>query len=585
MGDRYETGAAASCPGMQLPPRRAARVAAICMLACFATTAWPSAAAVAAASHWTGVQSGPSAQPDAREYSVRANDTLWGIAQRTNSTVRLIARANHITPPWIILPGEHLHVPRTGALESPDSPVPLHQIPVAHKGNARSEALPMLGGWPKPSWPNMTTVFLSIAALSVTGILVALGMTTLRGMLYAWARPGRLEQARQHGTPDIPSRASVAQPRRYSLIVPARHEEKVLGATLAGLAALEYADYEILAVIGHDDPGTRAVAEAAAARHPDKIRIIIDHNWPKNKPKALNAALPHCTGEVVGVFDAEDVVARDLLNAIEAQFHAASADIVQGGVHLVNFWSSWWTPHNVLEYYFWFRSRLLWHAGQQFIPLGGNTVFINRERLTRAGGWDESCLAEDCELGVRLSVAGAVTAVAYDPDLVTREETPVSLSALLRQRTRWSQGYLQVLRKQDWRDLHSRRERARAWYILAQPVLYAFTGLAIPLSIASFILLNLPVAVVLVTFIPAILVLITAAIQMAGLHEVSRGSPRRVRLLGFARLAIGLPFYQALLAYPAVRAVTRELKGRREWEKTAHTGAHLQGPAVQEAGS
>ena len=46
--------------------------------------------------------------------------------------------------------------------------------------------------------------------------------------------------------------------------------------------------------------------------------------------------------------------------------------------------------------------------------------------------------------------------VAYDPMLVTREETPGTLWALLKQRTRWSQGFLQVLRKGEWRRLPRR---------------------------------------------------------------------------------------------------------------------------------
>jgi glycosyltransferase XagB len=70
---------------------------------------------------------------------------------------------------------------------------------------------------------------------------------------------------------------------------------------------------------------------------------------------------------------------------------------------------------NCLEYYFWFRSRLHFHAQARFIPLGGNTVFIRTEVLRDADGRDAACLAEDCELGVRLSVAGALVAVAYDP--------------------------------------------------------------------------------------------------------------------------------------------------------------------------
>ena len=127
-------------------------------------------------------------------------------------------------------------------------------------------------------------------------------------------------------------------------------------------------------MVGDDDPDTRAVAEKAAARHPDRIRVLVDESQPKNKPKALNTALAVCTGTVTAVFDAEDEVHPGLLRHVDARFYDTDADVVQGGVQLMNYHSSWYSLRNVLEYYFWFRSRLHFQARQRFIPLGGNTV-------------------------------------------------------------------------------------------------------------------------------------------------------------------------------------------------------------------
>ena len=241
-------------------------------------------------------------------------------------------------------------------------------------------------------------------------------------------------------------------------------------------------------MVGDDDPETRSVAEQAAARHPDRIRVLVDASQPKNKPKALNTALAACTGTVTAVFDAEDEVHPELLRHVDARFCDTGADVVQGGVQLMNYHSSWYSLRNVLEYYFWFRSRLHFHAQQRFIPLGGNTVFIRTDRLREVGGWDPECLAEDCEIGVRLSSRGAKVAVAYDPDLVTREKTPGSVRELFKQRTRWNQGFLQVLRKGEWRRLPTVRQRLLARYTLAMPFLQAFTGVLIAVSLATMIL-------------------------------------------------------------------------------------------------
>jgi cellulose synthase/poly-beta-1,6-N-acetylglucosamine synthase-like glycosyltransferase/putative flippase GtrA len=410
-------------------------------------------------------------------------------------------------------------------------------------------------------------LLLGLVSLVLTGI----AGTTLWWMLHAWRTPQTLAATGFSG--------AAANPRRsFSLIVPARHEQAVLGATLSRLAAIDHPAFEVLVVVGDDDPETSAVAQRAARRHPDRIRVVIDTCWPKNKPKALNAAVPACRGDVVGVFDAEDEVHPQLLRHVDARFTETGADVVQGGVQLMNYHSNWYSVRNVLEYYFWFRSRLHFHAAQRFIPLGGNTVFIRTDLLRQAGGWDPDCLAEDCELGVRLSSAGAKVAVAYDPELVTREETPATLGAFLKQRTRWNQGFLQVLRKGEWRRLPTTRQRLLARYTLAMPFLQAFIGLIIPLSFATTLFAKVPVLAALISFVPLVPVLAVLVMEAVALGELCRNYGFRVRLRDYLRLVLGTLPYHALLSLAAVRAVARELRGNRSWEKTAHVGAHRTDP-------
>jgi glycosyltransferase XagB len=404
-------------------------------------------------------------------------------------------------------------------------------------------------------------------------VLTLIGGTTLWWMLHAWRTPESLDET---GFP-----GPTAEPQlSFSLLVPARHEQAVLGATLARLAASDHPAFEILVVVGHDDPATAAVAERAAHRHPGLIRVLVDTNRRKNKPKALNTALPACRGDVVGVIDAEDEVHPQLLRHVDARFTDTRAEVVQGGVQLMNYHSNWYSVRNVLEYYFWFRSRLHFHARKRFIPLGGNTVFVRTDVLRRVGGWDPECLAEDCELGIRLSSLGATVAVAYDPELVTREETPGSVRELFKQRTRWNQGFLQVLRKGEWRRLPTRRQRLLARYTLAMPFLQAFIGLLIPVSLAATVLAKAPVLAALVSFVPLVPVLGVLATEAVGLGDFCRNYGLRARWRDYLRLVLGTLPYHTLLAFAAIRAVARELRGNRSWEKTAHVGAHRTEPAA-----
>ncbi len=307
------------------------------------------------------------------------------------------------------------------------------------------------------------------------------------------------------------------------------------------------------------------------------MRVVVDEHKVKNKPKALNTALPHCRGDVVGVFDAEDDVAVDLLRNIDTLFRARHADVVQGGVQLMNFRSSWWSMRNVLEYFFWFASRLHFHARNRFIPLGGNTVFVRRDLLQFVGGWDEECLAEDCELGIRLSALGARTVVAYAAELATQEETPPDLKGLIRQRTRWNQGYLQVLRKGEWKVLPSRSERLLARYLLAMPFAQAFSGVMVPISAADDAAAARPRPVRDADADPA---------RPAHRHRRDRGArAARVRPHVRAEGAAARPRVPRARApcpirscWPSRRCAPslRESRGQRGWEKTEHVGAHLE---------
>ena len=412
-------------------------------------------------------------------------------------------------------------------------------------------------------------LFLYLLYIGVSLLLGGMAATTLVWMMDAWRTPESPVERGMKGVDSDPAHS-------FSLIVPARHEEAVLEATLSRLVSGDHPDFEVLVVVGADDEATCEVAERVAERHPEMVKVIVDHNWPKNKPKALNTALAYCTGTVTGVFDAEDIVHPALLRRIDQTFQRTNADVVQAGVQLMNFRSSWLTVRNVLEYYFWFRSRLHVHARQGFIPLGGNTVFVRTKILQAVSGWDPECLAEDCELGVRLSSLGAHTVVVYEPEMVTREECPPTLRAFARQRTRWSQGYLQTLARGYWRRL-PRRQRALGAYILAMPYLMALAWLMIPVALATALALKAPVPITLISFLPALPILSILAMEVAGLGQFCRLYGERARARDYARLVVGLPLYQAVLAFASARAVVREARGDRGWEKTAHEGLHLAG--------
>ncbi|OLE25763.1 MAG: hypothetical protein AUG49_09960 [Catenulispora sp. 13_1_20CM_3_70_7] len=69
--------------------------------------------------------------------------------------------------------------------------------------------------------------------------------------------------------------------------------------------------------------------------------------------------------------------------------------------------------------------------------------------------------------------------------------------------------------------------------------------------------------------------LATFLFEAVGLHDFGRQYQLPVKPRHYAKLIIGGPFYQLILAWAALRAVWREARGRKDWELTKHVGAHL----------
>jgi cellulose synthase/poly-beta-1,6-N-acetylglucosamine synthase-like glycosyltransferase/putative flippase GtrA len=400
--------------------------------------------------------------------------------------------------------------------------------------------------------------------------LFAQSLFSLSMMLYTWERPERLAASAgpQHFLP----------PRRsFSVLLPARHEEAVIRQTIHSVWAANYPKHllEVVVICHADDAGTIAEARRAiAAIGSPRIRVETFEGGPINKPRGLNVGLRSTSNQVVTIFDAEDDIHPELFNTVNTVMVEEEVDVVQAGVQLMNFRDRWFSVHNCLEYFFWFKSRLHFHAAAGMIPLGGNTVFVKRGLLERLGGWDESCLTEDAEIGLRLSALGERIRVVYDAQRVTREESPATIEQLIKQRTRWCQGFLQVLRKGAWRDLPHLGQRLLAVYTLAYPLLQAALLLLWPLMLPVALWLELPLLVTIAAFLPLYVLLLQFVITAVGARLFTREYGFRLPILMPAAMAITFLPYQWLLGLSALRAVYRELRREHGWEKTAHTGAH-----------
>jgi glycosyltransferase XagB len=412
--------------------------------------------------------------------------------------------------------------------------------------------------------------FLEVLFLLITALMTAQAAFNIRLRLFIWETP---EHARLNRAPTV-----YRDPRlSFTILLPARHEENVYRETIQKIYDLNYPKelMQIIAICREDDPGTIAEALAKIKElHDPNVQLLIFNDKPINKPHGLNLALQTAHGDVVTIFDAEDEPHPDILNIINTTMLDEDVDVVQSGVQLMNHNTRWFCFLNVLEYYFWFKSSMHFFARVGMIPLGGNTVFVRRELLEQLGGWDDHCLTEDADLGIRLSLAHARMRIIYDDEYVTREETPHTITQFVRQRTRWNQGFIQILCKGEWIKLEKFSQRLLAFYVLILPEVQALFALMIPVSLGMFFFVKFPLMLAMFTFLPLYCLILAVFIDVAGLHEFLKAHNRRWSWREAIITALAFFPYQWILGIGALRAVYRHVRGTSNWEKTAHLGQH-----------
>jgi cellulose synthase/poly-beta-1,6-N-acetylglucosamine synthase-like glycosyltransferase len=227
-----------------------------------------------------------------------------------------------------------------------------------------------------------------------------------------------------------------------TMLVPLYNETAIADHLLARLSALDYPRelLDICLVLEADDQTTRATLGRTTL--PCGIRaIIVPTGGIKTKPRALNYALDFARGDIIGVWDAEDAPAADQLHKVAISFANAPPDVacLQGKLDYYNASANWLTRCFTIEYASWFRVILpgLQRLGLA-LPLGGTTLFFQRDVLHKLGGWDAHNVTEDADLGIRLARHGYRTHLI---DTVTEEEANGRAWPWVKQRSRWLKGY------------------------------------------------------------------------------------------------------------------------------------------------
>lgn len=299
--------------------------------------------------------------------------------------------------------------------------------------------------------PDVAVLALLVPAL---GFMAAILLTqTLEFAELFWAGSLRRRAAPR------PLAAGTAPPF-VSIHVPCCNEPPAMViATIDSLLALDWPALEILIVDNNtSDPALWQPVqehvrqrlqerEAAGHGHGPALRFFHLPAHPGFKAGALNFALDQTDARAawIAVVDADYIVRREWLRELAGHFADPTVGIVQAP-QAHRDWDE--RPLRRMmnwEYEGFFRIGMHHRHERDAIVQHGTMTLIRAAALRRAGGWDPDCICEDTELGLRLFRLG-LRAVYVDRVFGTGL-VPADFGAYRRQRQRWAQGAMQILRR------------------------------------------------------------------------------------------------------------------------------------------
>lgn len=356
----------------------------------------------------------------------------------------------------------------------------------------------------------------------------------------------------------------------YTIIAPLYREAEVVAELVENLAALDYPRdrLQALIVLEADDEITKAAVRAIAL--PAFVQVLIaPPGTPKTKPRACNHALDRARGELVVIYDAEDMPDPEQLREAAARFAASPQDLacLQAPLRIEDPGFSLFLPSQFrLEYAAHFEVLLpaLARWGLAF-PLGGTSNHFRTSALRAVGGWDPYNVTEDADVGFRLAAAGYRLGVIGRP---TWETAPTTAEQWLPQRARWIKGHMQTLAVHA-RGSVPRQPRNAVALILTLAQSVASSHLHGPVMLAA-------IAAAAVDYLPdgtfivppwdlVLYMLGWSSAALAGARGVMRagGRPRFLHLFGM----VG---YWLLQSAAAAKALHQFVAAPHRWDKTRH---------------
>jgi biofilm PGA synthesis N-glycosyltransferase PgaC len=234
-----------------------------------------------------------------------------------------------------------------------------------------------------------------------------------------------------------------------TIIVPCYNEGENARETLTTAAAVDYPDFEIIAVNDGSRDNTAEVLDRLAAEIP-RLRVVhLAAN--QGKATAMNTGALLAKSEIIVCIDGDALLDRHALRWIAHSFRRGDLGALTGNPRIRNR-SSMLGRLQVGEFssIIGLIKRTQSVYGQIFTVSGVICAFRKRA-LDDAGWWSPRTLTDDIDVTWRIQIAG--WRVVYQPMAIVWILMPETLTGLWKQRLRWAEGGVQMMQDYFWKML------------------------------------------------------------------------------------------------------------------------------------
>ncbi|MBF6058117.1 glycosyltransferase family 2 protein [Thiomicrorhabdus heinhorstiae] len=288
-------------------------------------------------------------------------------------------------------------------------------------------------------------------SLSV-GILLILGVIGIWLVIlveaHEWAEALWLKKhRRQLALPDASE-----QPENLpfvSIHVPAYNEPaEMMIDTINALSRLDYPNFEVLIIDNNTpDESTWKPVEQHCETLGEKFRFFHVAPLEGYKAGALNFALEHThpDAQAIAVIDSDYQVKPDWLKNMAVHLNDPEIAIVQAPQDYRDYSENAFKAMCYAEYKGFFHIGMVTRNERNAIIQHGTMTIVRRSILEEVGGWGESTITEDAELGLKIFEHGYQA--AYEATSFGQGLMPDTFIDYKKQRYRWAYGAMQIMRE------------------------------------------------------------------------------------------------------------------------------------------